>query len=674
MATQATSSSPSSTSSSSSFSSCPRWKYDVFLSFCGVDTRMNFTDHLYTALKQKGIITFRDDEKLERGKYISVELLKAIEESKYAIIVLSTNYAFSKWCLIELAKIVECMEKTKLTVLPVFYHVDPSDVRNQRGTLAKAFAKHEEDTKVNTEDMQAWKAALKDVGHLSGWHVHDRHESIVIQEILKKILGELNLISQNIVFKDLVGIESRVNEMLNLYLDEGLGGVRFVGICGMGGMGKTTIAQEIFKRISSNFEATCFIANVREETNNQYLVSLQKQLLSKILMESEINIWDVSEGISAIGNRLCNKKVLIVLDDVDGEEPLEALAGKHDWFGLGSRIIVTSRDRHLLRRHGVDDVYTIKGLNDDEALELFSRRAFKNPQPEENYAKLSKDFVKCANGLPLALNVLGNSLFDKTMDEWKSALDKLKIELDGNIMKILQISFDGLMDTEKELFLDIACFFKGKKKDFIRDILESFGYHPDCNIRVLMDKSLITIEENGILWMHDLLQKLGQEIIRRESPKEPGERSRLWIYKDVLHVLQKNTGTEVVEGIMLNISIQKEEHLNYEVFSKMKKLRLLKINFVQPQHGLIRGNVQLPKDLSYLSDELRIIEWYGYPFKFMPTIFHPNKLVELRMHCSRIIQLWKGIKVRFSLKKICLYFLFINTRLYLIIFLVYNRF
>ena len=143
MASQVTSSSPSSTSSSSSSSSCPRWKYDVFLSFCGVDTRMNFTDHLYTALKQKSIITFRDDEKLEQGKYISPELLKAIEESKYTIIVLSTNYASSRWCLIELAKIVECMKKTRLTILPVFYHVDPSDVRNRRGTLAKAFAKHE---------------------------------------------------------------------------------------------------------------------------------------------------------------------------------------------------------------------------------------------------------------------------------------------------------------------------------------------------------------------------------------------------------------------------------------------------------------------------------------------------------------------------------------------------
>ena len=112
---------------------------------------------------------------------------------------------------------------------------------------------------------------------------------------------------------------------------------------------------------------------------------------------------------------------------------------------------------------------------------------------------------------------------------------------------------------------------------------------------------------------------------------------------------------------MLNISIQKEEHLNYEVFSKMKKLRLLKINFVQPQHGLIRGNVQLPKSLNYLSDELRIIEWYGFPFKSMPTSFQPNKLVELRMCCSCIKHLWKGIMVRFSLKQMCIFFLFINT-------------
>ena len=366
------------------------------------------------------------------------------------------------------------------------------------------------------------------------------HESLDIQQILKKIFSELNCKFSNIVSKDLIGIDSCVKEVLDLYLDEGLGGVRFVGICGMGGIGKTTIAQEISKRISSNFEASSFIANVREETKNQHLVSLQTQLLSKILTESEIKIWNVSEGINVIANRLRNKKVLIVLDDVDGKEQLEALAGKHDWFGLGSRIIVTSRDIHLLRRHGVDDVYIPKGLNDDEALELFSWRAFKKPHPEENYADLSRDFVSYANGLPLALSILGSSLFGKRTNAWRSACDKLRVESNRDILNILQISVDGLMDTQKELFLDIACFFKGEKKDCIRDILESFGYHPDYNIDVLMDKSLITIDEHGTLWMHDLLQKMGQEIVHRESPKEPGGRSRLWIYEDVVRALKNN--------------------------------------------------------------------------------------------------------------------------------------
>ena len=110
-----------------------------------------------------------------RGKYISPELLKAIEVSKYAIIVLSRNYDFSRCCLIELAKIVDCMEKTGLIVLPVFHYVDPSDVRNLRGTFAEAFAKHEEQhLKDNTGDLQKWKAALTKIADLSGWDLNDK--------------------------------------------------------------------------------------------------------------------------------------------------------------------------------------------------------------------------------------------------------------------------------------------------------------------------------------------------------------------------------------------------------------------------------------------------------------------------------------------------------------------
>ena len=157
------------TASSSSSSYFP--KYDVFLSFCGVDTRNSFTAHLYVALNGQGIITFRDDEKLERGKHISQELLKAIEESRFAIVVISKNYAYSRWCLIELAKIVECMKEKKLTVLPVFYHVDPSDVRNCRFNFD---LRNQMGTIVNIDDVQAWKAALKEFGNIAGWHVQDR--------------------------------------------------------------------------------------------------------------------------------------------------------------------------------------------------------------------------------------------------------------------------------------------------------------------------------------------------------------------------------------------------------------------------------------------------------------------------------------------------------------------
>jgi hypothetical protein len=117
---------------------------------------------------------FRDDEKLERGNYIPDELLKAIQESMYAIVVISENYAFSKWCLIELAQMVECMRDTGLTVLPIFYHVDPSNVGKQMGSFAKAIASHEKDPKVDIEMVQKWRDALREVGKISGWHVqHD---------------------------------------------------------------------------------------------------------------------------------------------------------------------------------------------------------------------------------------------------------------------------------------------------------------------------------------------------------------------------------------------------------------------------------------------------------------------------------------------------------------------
>ena len=146
------------------------WSWDVFLSFRDEDTRFTFTDHLHSALCRKGIRTFRDDEGLDRGEEIGSSLLKAIEESRMYIVVFSKTYAHSKCCLDELAKIMECKIQKGQTVVPVFYHVEPSDVRNQTGRFGEAFDKYQ---KVPEDKVMRWKAALRDAANLCGYRVQD---------------------------------------------------------------------------------------------------------------------------------------------------------------------------------------------------------------------------------------------------------------------------------------------------------------------------------------------------------------------------------------------------------------------------------------------------------------------------------------------------------------------
>ena len=155
----------------SSGTSSFQWRWGVFLSFRGEDTRFNFTDHLYSALTSRYIHTFRDDEGLERGGEIQPSLLKAIEDSMISVVVFSENYAHSKWCLDELDKIMQCSREKGQKVLPIFYHVDPSDVRKQTGSFGEAFARYGRYGNVTEERVLRWRAALSQAGGLAGWHV-----------------------------------------------------------------------------------------------------------------------------------------------------------------------------------------------------------------------------------------------------------------------------------------------------------------------------------------------------------------------------------------------------------------------------------------------------------------------------------------------------------------------
>jgi hypothetical protein len=143
--------------------------YDVFLSFKGEDTRKNFTDHLNLALRDAGINTFKDDIELQRGEDIASGLLQAIRRSRIFVIVFSRNYAASRWCMEELVEIMECRRTIRKLVLPIFYDVDPSEVKNQTGSFAKAFTKHEECYLSDMGKVLRWRKALREAANLSGW-------------------------------------------------------------------------------------------------------------------------------------------------------------------------------------------------------------------------------------------------------------------------------------------------------------------------------------------------------------------------------------------------------------------------------------------------------------------------------------------------------------------------
>lgn len=342
------------------------------------------------------------------------------------------------------------------------------------------------------------------------------------------------------VAKHPVGIDFHLDELKSLSEDcpeE----VCMIGISGVGGIGKTTIAKAYYNSIYGSFEVSSFLANVRE-TSRRYngLARLQELLLHETLGRmSNMRVGNVARGVNLIRERLRHKRVLLVLDDVDHLDQLEALAGRPDWFGPGSRIIITTRDVHLLVARGVERRYKMKGLNDEDAVQLLSWNAFGIPYPPEDYETVSSSVSQYAKGLPLALNVLGSFLHGRSITEWNCAIVKLKEIPDADIHAILKVSFDALGHYEKVIFLDVACFLKGENRNHVMKLLDNCNFYPDIGIAVLIDKSLI-YNEGGELHMHDLVQQMGREIVRQESPN-PGRRSRLWFHEDVIQVLEENT-------------------------------------------------------------------------------------------------------------------------------------
>ncbi|XP_021979134.1 TMV resistance protein N-like [Helianthus annuus] len=610
------------------------FKYDVFLSFRGEDTRKTFVDHLYHALHHKGIITYKDDERMEKGRNISDELIRSIEDSKFHIIVFSKNYASSSWCLNELVKIMQCHNTIDQTAYPLFYDVEPTEVRKQSGAVGKAFAKHEKE-----EAAERWRNALSEAAGLAGWDnliessITYRHEAKFIKKIVEDISLKLHSINFS-VDENLVGMETRVNDIVSS-LETGYEGIQMIGIKGMGGGGKTTLARAIFYHISIFFEGKSFVENVREVSKGSLsgLKELQKHVLSDVLNDPNIDIRNVSDGKNMMKKMMCSRKVLVVLDYVDHIEQLEALAGNPNWFKPGSIIIITTRDEQVLVAHGVhvDNIHNVNLLLDEEALCLFHMHAFKREIPNQMYEELSGKVVRYAAGLPLTIKVLGSFLCGRTKREWENTIERLETIPLKETLEKLELSYVGLEDDLQQIFLDVACILKGERKDEAIRVLESCGFCAEIGLRVLEQRSLITISSDGHLLMHDHIQEMGRNIVRRLHPYEPKRHNRLWIKQEIEDILVNELGTEATRCIKLV-----DSNLHPAVIMKgLRKMNDLRFIHVNTHFG------EVDEADRYLPNTLRSLHWPGYPLECLPNTFQAYRLVDLAMVRSKICQLWK---------------------------------
>ncbi|XP_039170316.1 disease resistance protein RUN1 [Eucalyptus grandis] len=409
----------------------------------------------------------------------------------------------------EVAKVVECKDINEGSMIPIFYEVNPSDIRKLRGNFGKAFAKTEEAYSGDKRDIKRWKDAMSKVASLARMELKDGYET----KFVKQIIGE---------------VENKLGPRLSYVVDNLVG---------------------MHSRVANIVESLCLD---------------RSDFLDDILQDDNLRIRDDHRGANMIKERLQHKKVLVILDDVDEKEQLEKLIGGFDWFGHGSRIIITTRDEHLLLQYGVNSIYKVEELSFGEALQLFCMKAFRSNHPPAEFNELVKQIIGYADGLPLALDVLGSFL-----------------------------AYIG--------------------------------------IEILVNKSLIQIVGNK-LWMHDLLQEMAWEIVRRESPEEPGERSRVWLFED---------GTGKIKAIVLQSGDHRTMRLNGELFTNMNNLRLLDIHAIHLSSGF-----------KHLSNELCLLRWDNYNLTSFPPSFLPKSLVQLHMQDSLLYSLWRGEKVLEKLKVI----------------------
>ncbi|XP_028756288.1 disease resistance-like protein DSC1 [Neltuma alba] len=349
-------------------------------------------------------------------------------------------------------------------------------------------------------------------------------------------------------------------------------GCKFIGIWGMGSVGKTTLARALFNKLCFTYDGFCFLANVREQSRRHGIDALRGKLILKLSgeKESHIGMLDAIDPY-AMSSRLDRKKVFIVLDDVDDVEQLQNLVGRYE-FGSGSKILITTRDRQVLAGIKVVDIYVLDRLDSYEAFDLLSINAFRNDYADKKIKKLAKKMTQYADGNPLALKVLGSLLNGKNQEAWESQLDKLQKFPCVQVNHILKSSFEQLDKEERNIFLYIACFFDNYNIEDVKHMLNACGYSTEIGLKRLEEKALLDVHKKRI-GMHHLIKEMGREIVRDESLEGvPNKCNILWIFKNNSEILKKNMVNGAIEGMIMDLSEVEQMYIIIEALCLMPKL------------------------------------------------------------------------------------------------------
>ncbi|KAL5159574.1 TMV resistance protein N [Glycine soja] len=464
------------------------FRYDVFLSFRGWDTRFSFTGFLYKGLFDHGFRTFMDDREIDKGSQIPQTLREAIEDSRVFIVVLSANFASSSFCLDEVVLILQEFAKGKgRWILPVFYYVDPSHLADS-DSYKRAL---EDQTEwFDSQRIQIWKTALSKLATFSGLRLI-RNGSILEYQYIELILKE---VSRHVTCP--VGLSHRMSKVNKLLFSGSDVGVHMVGICGEARIGKTTVARGVYNFNSdTGFDHYCYFYNVGD-----------------ILSQSRF----VNEGMAILNQ----KKVFAIFEDINDSKQLKNIIELAYQFGSGSKVIITARNKGLLQSHGIESIYEVETFSKTEAFQLLILKAFNSTSVSADYVTIFNRVETYALGHPWTLEVIGSNLSGKSVENCESALLKYESITNRDIQKILEESFNALEKCQQEMLIHIALKLKELELGVVED--ELCNYYKVCpkkDIRVLLDKSLIKINEHGQVTLHPSTQDMIRDKITRFESK-----------------------------------------------------------------------------------------------------------------------------------------------------------